>query len=98
MLFQHSPSNSVETKLGSEMFDFWGGKSLSESVGNHFTGRVVDESNFAIFDNPANEVEAYVDVLQPCMVLVDLCECDCRLIVREQSSGVSKGTKDLADE
>ena len=88
----------METELSSKVFDFWRGKSLSEGIGNHFTGRIVDESNLAVIDHPVNEVEVHINMLGVCMVLVILHEHNCRLVVRVQSSGIVKSAEDLINE
>ena len=90
----------METELSSKVFDLWRGKNLSEGISNHFTGRIVDESNLAVIDDPANlsEVEVHINVLGVCMVLVVLHEHNCRLVVRVQSNDIIKSAEDLTNE
>ena len=88
----------METELNSKMFDFRRGKSLSEGISNHFTGRIVDEPNLAVINDPVNKVEVHINVLGVCMVLVILHEHNCRLVVRVQSGGIVKSAEDLTNE
>ncbi len=68
------------------------------TVGDHVLGRAIDEPNRAVFDDPANEMEANVDVLAARVVLVILRERNSRLVVGEQGGGVEGGPEDLGDE
>ena len=69
------------------MFDFRGGESLGESVGNHIIGRAIYEANFAVVDYPADEVETYVNMFGAGVILVVLGEGYCRLVVGKKGSG-----------
>ena len=88
--FPTLPSNVTESKFSGEMLDFWRRKGLGECIGDHVIGGVVDKAQFAIINNPANEMEAYVNVFGVGMVLVVLQECDHRLVVREECGGSVK--------
>ena len=51
--------------------------------------------DFAVFDDPVNKMELNVNVFGAWVVLVIFCKCDCRLVVREQGSGLSERTENL---
>ena len=76
-VFQHSPSNRHESKLSSEVLDFWGWECLCECVSNHFSSWTIDEPERAVFNDPADKMEADVDVFGSGMVLVVFGKCDC---------------------
>jgi len=73
---QHSPSSRAEAKLVAEVLDFGRGKSLRHRVGNHVVGRAIDKADRAVVNDPANEVEANIDMLRTSVVLMILCQRD----------------------
>ena len=66
----------MESEFCSEVLDFGGRKGLSKCIDNHVISGAVDKSMFAIINDPADEVEANVNVLAAGMVLVVLGEQD----------------------
>ena len=72
------------------MFDFRRWESLCESVGDHVVCGTKNESNFAVVDYPAYEMETDVDVLGARVILMVFSECDGGLIVREEGDGLVK--------
>jgi hypothetical protein len=54
------------------MFCLRGGESFGEGIGDHFFGGTVYEAQGPIFDNPADKVETYINVLGPSVVLMIL--------------------------
>ena len=77
------------------MLDLSGWEGFRERVGNHVVSRAVNKSNRAVFNDVADEMEADVNVLGTCMVLVILCECDGGLVVRKEGSRVEFAGEDL---
>jgi len=71
------------------------GQGFRECVSSVVIGRTKYESNGAFFDDITDEVEADVDVLHLCMVLVIFSELDGRFVVRKKSGRVEGYVKDL---
>ncbi|TFK77678.1 hypothetical protein K466DRAFT_508228, partial [Polyporus arcularius HHB13444] len=61
---------------------------LRESVGDHVVRGAIHETYLLVFDDPANEMEADVDVFSAGVVLVVASESNRRLVVGVQRDGV----------
>jgi hypothetical protein len=55
------------------MFNFWARKCFCQSVGNHILCGTVDQFDLALGHNPTDEVELYINVFCPSMVLMVTC-------------------------
>ena len=84
---RHSPSFRAQAKSCGEMLHFGRWQSLSEGVGDHVVGWAINKTQGALFNNPANEVVAHVDVLGVRVVLMVASERDSCLIIGEESGG-----------
>ena len=79
------------------MFDFRQGEHLGEGVGNHVVCRAEYESNFAIVDYPADEMEMNVDMLGAHMILMVLGERNSGLVVGEEGGGLIKRDENFSN-
>src|ERR1700761_9588762 len=84
---QHSPSSGAESELSGEVLCLYARQWFRERVGDHVVCRAVDELNGSLGDDVPNKVVPDIDMLRAGVVLVLLCECDGRLIVREECRG-----------
>src|ERR1700736_1393936 len=92
--FQHSPSSAAESEFGGKMFDFRRWQSFRKGIGDHIISRAVNQTDFALFDNPAYEMKSYINMLCTSMVLVIFCQRNCRLIVRKERCHVIERFKE----
>src|SRR5260221_9236650 len=95
---QYSPSNRYEPKSSCKMFHLRRGKGFRECIRHHLVGRAIDKSNLSLFNDPTDKMITDVDVFRASVILMLLCERDCRLIVREKCSCRQRSSKELKDE
>ena len=63
------------------MLDFCGGERFGKRVSDHVSCGAIDKPEGPLFDNPANEMIADVNMFGPGVILVILRESNHRLIV-----------------
>ena len=80
------------------MFDFCGGERFGKRVSDHVSCGTIDKPEGPLFDDPANEMIADVDMFGPGVILVIPRESDRGLIVRKQCSGTLNRGEDVAQE
>src|ERR1700678_1925634 len=73
----NSSSKWHKAEFARKVLDFGGDQSFCKDIGHHFFGGAVNESNLPLFNDPTDEMEAYIDVFRSSMVLVFFGECDC---------------------
>src|ERR1700679_2690876 len=95
---RHSPSFRAQAESCGEMLHFGRWQSLSEGVGDHVVGWAIDKTQGALFNDPANEVVAHVDVLGARVVLMVARERDSCLIVGKESGGRLDRFEELGEE
>lgn len=80
------------------MLNFSRRKSFRKRVSDHIFSGTKYQTNLPLLDDPANEMEAHVNVLCARMVLMVLRERNGGLVVGKESRGRRERTKDFADE
>ena len=93
-MLQHTPSSLEQAESDGEMLDLRRGKGFCEDVRDHVLGRAIHEAYLLVFDDPADEMEADVDVLRARVVLVVPRERDGRLVVRVERYRVDEGREE----
>lgn len=80
------------------MFDFWRWQCLSQGIGDHVCSGAVNELEFIIVDDPANEIKMNVDMLHLSVVLMVFGEGNSGLIVGKEGGRFSDGSEQFSNE
>ena len=95
---QHSPSSAANPKVQRMDRDLMFWERFHEDVCSHFVSWAILDVNTFVCNSLTDVVEAYVDMLRSCMVIIVSCKMKGGLVVTEQSNGSGDGAKERFDE
>ena len=95
---QHSPSSAANPKVQRMDCDFMFWERFCEDVHGHFVGWAILDVNTFVCNSLTDVVEAYVDMLRSCVVIIVSCKTKGSLVVTEQSNGSGDGAEERFNE